>query len=59
MGRVWAFEIEFVDLKVLITFVTKRNFDKKAKVKHATTDEWMERLDTGKPSIENGQYFGD
>ena len=25
-----------------------------AKIKHATTDEWMDRLDTGKPSIENG-----
>ena len=26
-----------------------------AKIKHATTDEWMDRLDTGKPSIENGK----
>ena len=26
----------------------------KAKIKHATTDEWMDRLDTGKPSVENG-----
>ena len=25
-----------------------------ARIKHATTDEWMDRLDTGKPSIENG-----
>ena len=24
-------------------------------MKHATTDEWMDRLDTGKPSIENGK----
>lgn len=25
-----------------------------ARIKHATTDEWMDRLDTGKPSTQNG-----
>ena len=26
-----------------------------ARIKHATTDEWMDRLDTGKPSTQNGE----